>query len=74
MSGFTIVSIDWFKLVISTVLSAVLGAVVAPLTAIPALLLYLDLRFRRGEPINPPGQGSLTGAPGSSGSVSEEQL
>ena len=74
MSGFTIVSVDYFKLAISTVLSSVLGAVVAPLTAIPALLIYLDLRFRRGDHINPPGQGSLTGPPNSDGSVSEEQL
>lgn len=70
MSGFRIVAIDWSKLAIATVLSALLGAFVAPLTAIPAILLYLDLRFRRGDYIQPPGQGSLT-ASGHDGSVSE---
>jgi hypothetical protein len=69
-SGFRIVSIDYTKLAISTVLSALLGSFVAPLTAIPAILLYLDLRFRHGEFINPPGQGALTPS-GQDGSVSE---
>jgi len=70
VSGFRIVAIDYPKLAISTILSALLGAFIAPLTAIPAILLYLDLRFRKGEFINPPGQGSLTPG-GQDGSVSE---
>ncbi len=70
VSGFRIISIDYSKLAISTVLSALLGAFIVPLTAIPAILLYLDLRFRHGDFINPPGQGALTPS-GRDGSVSE---
>jgi hypothetical protein len=70
ISGFRIVAIDYSKLAISTVLSTLLGAFIAPLTAIPAILLYLDLRFRHGDFINPPGQGALTPS-GRDGSVAE---
>ncbi|MEP7361295.1 MAG: hypothetical protein ABI744_06935 [Chloroflexota bacterium] len=74
VSGFRIISIDYTKLAISTVLSSVLGAALAPLTTIPAVLLYLDLRVRKGEYINPPGQGSLRSSAADVGLVSEQQL
>lgn len=70
MSGFTIVSYDPAKLAISSVLSSLLAAFLAPITTIPAVLLYFDLRVRKGDFINPPGQGALT-AYGRDGSVAE---
>ena len=71
--GVRIVSIDYTRLAISTALGTVLGAFVAPLSAIPAFLLYLDLRFRRGDHVIEPGKGSLFAAV-DAGSVTEEQL
>jgi hypothetical protein len=54
---------------VSTVLSSLLAAFLAPITTIPAVLLYFDLRVRKGESISPPGQGALTQY-GRDGSVS----
>jgi hypothetical protein len=69
VSDFTIVSVSYPKLLVSTVLSSLLAAALAPITTIPAVLLYFDLRVRKGELINPPGQGALTQY-GRDGSVS----
>jgi hypothetical protein len=72
MSGFRIVGIDWARFAIFGVLSAIVGAVLLPITTIPTILLYFDLRFRRGERMNAPGLGSLTADAANEGSVAEE--
>jgi hypothetical protein len=67
--GYRIVSIDVVRLAIVSIAGALVGAVLLPLTTIPTTLLYLDLRFRHGERINAPGQGSIVAE-----SVPEQQV
>jgi hypothetical protein len=57
--GFRVISIDWVRLAIFSLAGSLIGAVLLPMTTIPTTLLYLDLRSRHGERINPPGQGSI---------------
>jgi glycerophosphoryl diester phosphodiesterase family protein len=69
MDGFTIVGVDWPRLAIFSVAGSLVSAVLLPITTISATLLYMDLRFRHGERINAPGQGSIV-----EGSVPEQEV
>jgi hypothetical protein len=58
--GFTQVSIDPVRLGIATFVTGIIAGLFTPITTIATTLLYLDLRFRHGERIKPPGQGSIS--------------
>jgi hypothetical protein len=49
------VTLDPTRLAILSFGSAVTAALLMPFTAIGMMLLYLDLRWRRGEPVAQPG-------------------
>ena len=54
-TGLTTFTVDPIRLAIATFVSGLIEAVLMPIPAIGTMLLYFDLRWRRGEPVPQPG-------------------